>query len=1379
MEEKKWNGKYYLGLDIGTDSVGWAVTDNEYNILKFHGRDAWGSVVFDSANLNDERRSHRSARRRLDRRQQRVRFVQELFAPEIAKTDERFFVRLNESAMWRGDAKDEHIFFDDDDYTDKEYYEQYPTIHHLICNLINNKDKHDARLVYLACAWLVAHRGHFLSNIDEDNLGNMTDLKPAYEAFEEYFKEERTCDIPWGRPDLSEFGAVLQAKTKVSVKKNELAKVLLGGRKPEKKSREDFPFGQDALIRLLAGGSCKVRDIFDGDEYADLGSISLGADEERFAELAGELGEDYGIFPVLRALYDWALLAETLDGHTTISEAKAGVYEQHKKDLQTLKYFIRKYRPEKYNEVFRDASNKEGYTAYAYHADEDIQFKGKASPEKFCTYIKKIVGNIEAEDCDVTLSLAGGKEEVSKESDLYEDMISRLEAPYTFMPKQKNTDNRVIPCQLYLYELKKIIENAKAYLPFLNKTDEDGLSVADKVVSVFTYKLPYFVGPLNERSDRAWIVRKQGRILPWNYKTMIDFDASEQAFISNLVGKCTYLPWEPVLPKDSLCYQKFMVLNEINNITVNGQRIPVEAKQGIYHKFEEKGKGIKRKDVIDFLVANGYLEKGQEESVSGIDVRINATLSTHYAFRRMLSDGRLTQDDVERIVMRASCAEDKSRLKKWLDNEYERLSEDDRRYICKVRIKDFGRISKAFLAGTEGMRISGETTGEVTTILREMWETNYNLMEILSKDNYTFRNVIDEEVTEYYAEHPMTLEKRLDAMYVSNTVRRSICRTLDVVKDVRKAFGEPKRIFIEMARGGRPGQKNKRSTGRREQILNLYDKCDEDVRDLKKQIEDMGEYVDNKLQSDKLFLYFMQFGRCAYSAEPIDLNRLMTGGQKSYDIEHIWPQAYVKDDSIINNKVLVKSELNGRKQDTYPIDAGIRHKMHSIWEGWRKNGNISEEKYKRLTRSTPFTDDERIGFINRQLTETSQSTKAVKDILTGKFPDAEIVCVKAGLVYDFRHEFDIPKSRLFNELHHAVDAYLNIVTGNVYHMKFTRKWFSPEKRYSVKTQTIFTHEQKFGNEIIWDGANSLGKVKKIANNRNTARFTKYAYIRGGEFFNQMPLKKGSGLVPRKEGFPVEKYGGYNGAKAAFFLPVQYKAGRKNVLYIMPVEAMCADQVRNDFGNAGEYAKRRIEQITGKPVENVTFPLGMRVLKINSMLSLDGFRVCIASYYGGGTMTVQSMMPFIDDRHWKGYVKKLERFAEKTAQNNNYKYDAAFDAVYKEENIQLYDLYIGKLQDTIYSKRPGSPLQTLKDGRDTFDNLNIYDQAKALLNIHQIFGRQSGGCDLKLIGGTGSGNKTNINCAAPNWKKYYSQVRIIDSSVTGLWERQSDNLLDMA
>ena len=40
---------YYLGLDMGTDSVGWAVTDENYNLIRAKGKDLWGVREFESA----------------------------------------------------------------------------------------------------------------------------------------------------------------------------------------------------------------------------------------------------------------------------------------------------------------------------------------------------------------------------------------------------------------------------------------------------------------------------------------------------------------------------------------------------------------------------------------------------------------------------------------------------------------------------------------------------------------------------------------------------------------------------------------------------------------------------------------------------------------------------------------------------------------------------------------------------------------------------------------------------------------------------------------------------------------------------------------------------------------------------------------------------------------------------------------------------------------------------------------------------------------------------------------------------------------------------------------------------------------------------------
>lgn len=60
------SGKYYVGLDIGTDSVGYAVANETYDLCKFKGEPMWGVTLFDEAQTANERRTFRTARRRLD-----------------------------------------------------------------------------------------------------------------------------------------------------------------------------------------------------------------------------------------------------------------------------------------------------------------------------------------------------------------------------------------------------------------------------------------------------------------------------------------------------------------------------------------------------------------------------------------------------------------------------------------------------------------------------------------------------------------------------------------------------------------------------------------------------------------------------------------------------------------------------------------------------------------------------------------------------------------------------------------------------------------------------------------------------------------------------------------------------------------------------------------------------------------------------------------------------------------------------------------------------------------------------------------------------------------------------------------------------------------
>ena len=124
-------------------------------------------------------------------------------------------------------------------------------------------------------------------------------------------------------------------------------------------------------------------------------------------------------------------------------------------------------------------------------------------------------------------------------------------------------------------------------------------------------------------------------------------------------------------------------------------------------------------------------------------------------------------------------------------------------------------------------------------------------------------------------------------------------------------------------------------------------------------------------------------GKCMYTGTPINIEKI--GDTDVYDVDHIYPFSRSGDDSTLNNKVLVLKTENSRKSNNYPINESVRNRMSGYWKHLLDLELISDEKYKRLTRATPLTDEDDKGFIARQLVETSQSAKATAEILKRYF----------------------------------------------------------------------------------------------------------------------------------------------------------------------------------------------------------------------------------------------------------------------------------------------------------------------------------------------------------------------------------------------------------
>ncbi len=144
-----------------------------------------------------------------------------------------------------------------------------------------------------------------------------------------------------------------------------------------------------------------------------------------------------------------------------------------------------------------------------------------------------------------------------------------------------------------------------------------------------------------------------------------------------------------------------------------------------------------------------------------------------------------------------------------------------------------------------------------------------------------------------------------------------------------------------------------------------------------------------------------------------------------------------------------------------------------------------------------------------------------------------------------------------------------------------------------------------------------------------------------------------------------------------------------------------------------------------------------------------------------------------------YVKKLESYAEKIKEKKSIRLSEKYDGINREQNVELYTVLGEKSENKILHKLPGNQSSIIKDGMRKFEKASLDEQVVCLLQLVALYktGR-SGGCDITCIGGAKNAGVVSLSSHISNWKKYFSDVRIIDQSASGLYESKSCNLLEL-
>lgn len=1204
---------YSIGLDLGTNSVGWAVIDQSYQVLKRGGKKLWGVVLFEEGKSSKDYRLNRSARRRLERRKQRISQLQMLMRNSILSVDKDFFHRLKYSFLINdkidsSSIRDYKYNLFNGDFTDKDFYKKYKTIYHLRKSLCEEKEKVDIRLIYLALHHIVKYRGHFLLEGDVQTDGNSIDDKLA-ELSE--IANKLNVEIHNDKGDLLgeelHFGEEYRKEllNKEKFKKDKITALKqLGGKGPL----------SEFIANALMGKSVDVKKVLNV-ECENGKSISFASDfEEAKSNIYDSLTEEQIDFiELLHEIYLQITLIGILgEGNESVSTAMIKKYDKHQNDLKVLKELL-KTNKDLYDKMFKlprslyknknDVEKKKrleelqklaSYTNYVRTSTSQTRYNGEAkvTREGFYKFVKESLNDFL--DCEKKSYVLA---EIEKE---------------TFMPLINDVSNSAIPYQLNLAEMDKILANQSEFYPELKEN-------ADKIKSILTFRRPYSVGVLNtslqrgESSKFSWIDQQIAeKVYPWNFEDKVDLESANQKFIENMVGRDVFTG-TLVLPLQSITYQKYSFLNEISNLRYKSNPLSAQEKQAIYNfAIEKDGATVSKKDIIKVLRDKFGIDYESEKlsgfSSDGENPKLISTLKTYREFSRIYFKDTFRETDVDKydkIVETLTVFKDQQSKKRVLGKLFKKWKFDTN-LVDKLATKSYsgwGRYSVETLCHT----LSNEPLPR--SILELLYETDKNMQSILFDENLGIRKQTVDVKT--FVEKP-TYKSIIEPLYASASVKKTVWQAYKVVEEIVKIMGcEPELVFVESAR---TNDEKKRTKPRFDKLKELYKEIRKDVNYYRKEVEDEldARKDQGQLDAEKVYLYMLQLGRCMYTGRQLSLDRL-----GDYEVDHILPRSFIKDDSV-ENKVLVIKEANQRKT-SLALSNEIIQNQTDFWSFLLKQNFISKKKFDNLTKND-WTEKELNGFINRQLTETNQINKCMMTVLKMAYPTLEncVVGVKSGLITTLRKRHteedsqeygDFYKLRNLNDFHHAKDAYLVASMG-----LFSRYYFNAgddaqnmarynyikhmikersmdekntralvNKGYGIMVDAFckgcYTCVNEDGEEVLSSVAyenflktmsrNDISVVFKTESwaNPNFYGQTLYAKLDISGKEKLQPKKYVTDKSGNKIPLSPQLYGGYSQEEQAYYLKIQYQKGKKLVEEFIGVPTLIATQYKNGDKNS--------------------------------------------------------------------------------------------------------------------------------------------------------------------------------------------------------------------
>lgn len=525
------------------------------------------------------------------------------------------------------------------------------------------------------------------------------------------------------------------------------------------------------------------------------------------------------------------------------------------------------------------------------------------------------------------------------------------------------------------------------------------------------------------------LVLDQEHGLLWQQKPAL----SGQAMLQ-MIGKCTFEKDEYRAPKYSWSAERFVWLTKLNNMRISiagNVRSLNEQERLACVDMPYKLSSVKYKQVKDKLVKEGYWP--EDVRFVGLNYRdekkdpesaILMELKAWHEIRKTLETAQLATEWksistqhalLDHIGMVLSVYKTDEEIRRELYKI--RLAAPVVEALLNLNFKDFIRLSikalNAILLGMErGLRYDQACD-----------EAAY----VHSKPNSAFEN--DDKLLllpSFYTGRDKNgkMERDSEQDLPNNpVVLRSLNQARLVVNAIIRKYGSPNAVHIEMARDlSRP--------------LDERQKIEKDQKAFaernEKNREKFAEHFEHKPSArefEKWQLYTEQQGKCAYSLQALDLNRMIDDATYT-EVDHALPYSRSFDDSK-NNKVLVLTKENRDKGNQTPYEYLDGASDSARWQAFQaftlNNKTYRQAKRERLLRKS-FNKEDASGFKDRNLQDTRYACRYFKNFveqnlaLDSASGAKRCVVVNGQLTSFLRARWGLAKLRAASDRHHAIDA---------------------------------------------------------------------------------------------------------------------------------------------------------------------------------------------------------------------------------------------------------------------------------------------------------------------------------------------------------------------